>query len=339
MVKSPDQFRYDPDVGFTFLPNLQARIPHEAGGYLIKTNSLGFRDERVPDRDSAGRSRVFVFGDSFTAGDGVSNGKRYSDELERLVPGVEFYNFGLPGTGTDQQFIAFRKFAADRYCDLTIVAVLVENMRRITAQFRPAQAADGRAMLQPKPYFELHDGKLVRFHAPVPKGAISPDELDETRARAAVDRGGRYPALRKLVTTLGAKNIVQRLTAYQPVPDFDTASSPAWQLMRAILLAWREASRSPLLIVPLPLYQHIEESADATAYQTRFRELSEESGVAVHDVLPDLRRYSMDERRRFRFATDVHLTPFGHEAVARSLAPVVASMVTRPRVDRAEAAG
>jgi carbamoyltransferase len=337
-VQTPGQFRYDPDIGFTFLPNLQLRIPHESGGYLVKTNALGFRDERTPAASAGGRSRVFVFGDSFTAGDGVSNGKRYSDQLERLVPGVEFYNFGLPGTGTDQQFIAFTKTAAALDRELVIVAVLVENIRRVTAQFRPAQTFDGGVLLRPKPYFELHDGKLVRFHDPVPEGGVSADELDEVRASAAVDRGGRYPALRKLIKTLGVQDLVQRMTAYQPVPDFDSPSSPAWQLMRAILLAWREASRSPLLVVPLPLYQHIEETADASAYQERFRELAEETGIAVHDVLPDLRRHSPEERRRFRFNTDVHLTPLGHEAVARSIAPTVATMLEGLRANRAEPA-
>ena len=326
----PNQLRYDPDIGFTFVPNLQARISHETGGYLVRVNALGFRDDRTPGsaRDEQ-RRRILVFGDSFTAGDGVSNGKRFSDELARLVPGTDFYNFGLPSSGTDQQLIAFNKFARDLPCNLVIVAVLVENIRRITAQFRPAQSGDERIRFVPKPYFELHDGKLVRFHNPVPEESVDADELSQGLAGAAIDQGGRFPGLRKLIKSLGLKAVVQRLTGYQPVPDFDSSSSPAWLLMRALLLAWREASRSPLLVVPLPLYQHVEETADASAYQQRFRELASETGIAVHDVLPDLRRYSMEERRGFRFATDVHLTAAGHRAVARSLAPAVSALLDK----------
>lgn len=326
----PNQFRYDPDIGFTFVPNLQARIPHETGGYLVRANAFGFRDDRTPGSERDGqRRRVLVFGDSFTAGDGVSNGKRFSDELAKLLPGTDFYNFGLPGSGTDQQFIAFNKFARDLSCDLVIVAVLVENIRRVTAQFRPAQSGDGRIRFVPKPYFELHDGKLVRFHNPVPQETVDADELSQGLASAVVDQGGRFPGLRKLVKSLGLKKVVQRLTGYQPVPDFDSISSPAWLLMRALLLAWREASRSPLLVVPLPLYQHVEETADASAYQQRFRELASETGIAVYDVLPGLRRYSMEERRAFRFATDIHLTPAGHRAVAGSLAPAVSALLDK----------
>jgi lysophospholipase L1-like esterase len=327
----PNQFRYDSDIGFTFVPNFEGRIPHEMGGYLVRANALGFRDDRTPDSEHHDhRRRVFVFGDSFTAGDGVSNGKRFSDELARLLPETDFYNFGLPGSGTDQQLIAFNKFARDLSFDLVMVTVLVENIRRITAQFRPAQSADGRIRFVPKPYFELHDGKLVRFHNPVPKEAVAADELS---AGVVIDLGGRFSGLRKLIKSLGLKEVVQRLTGYQPVPYYDSSSSPAWLLMRALLLAWREASHSPLLVVPLPLYQHVEETADAIAYQQRFRELALETGIAVHDVLPDLRRYSMEERRGFRFATDVHLTPAGHQAVARSLAPAVNALLGKV-VDR-----
>ena len=322
-------FRFDPDVGFTFVPNIQTRIPHESGGYLVRTNALGFRDDRNPAERAGDRRRVFVFGDSFTAGDGVSNGKRFSDELERLVPGVQFYNFGLSATGTDQQFIAYRKFASGLACDLVIVAILVENIRRITAQFQPVLVQDGSYQFRPRPYFELHDGKLVRFHNPVTDETITAEELSRTQPDASVDTFGRFPALRKLVRSLGLKELMQRLTASQPVPDYDSKTSPGWLLMRQILLDWRAATPCPLLVVPLPLYHHIEEKADASAYQQRFAEFAAETGIAVHDVLPDLRGYTMEQRRQFRFATDIHFTPAGHQAVARSMAPAVVTALNR----------
>jgi carbamoyltransferase len=76
-----------------------------------------------------------------------------------------------------------------------------------------------------------------------------------------------------------------------------------------------------MVIVPLPLYQHVEETADATSYQARFTELSREVGRQVIDPLPELKKYDKSTRRGFRFAKDVHLTPDGHAAVARAVAP------------------
>lgn len=324
-------FRFDPDIGFTFVPNLQTRVPHETGGYLVRTNALGFRDDRDPAVATGDAQRVFVFGDSFTAGDGVSNGRRFSDELERLVPGTRFYNFGLSATGTDQQFIAFQKFASGLSYDLVIVAVLVENIRRITAQYQPLLGQDGGCQFRPRPYFKLQDGKLVRFHDPVPDETVTAEELAQTEPQASVDKFGRFPGLRKLVKSLGLKEVVQKLTAYQPVPDYDSKTSPGWLLMREILLAWRAASSSPVLVVPIPLYQHVEGTADPSAYQQRFAEFSAETGIAVHDVLPDLQGYTMEQRRQFRFASDVHLTPAGHQAVARSLAPAVVAALGQSR--------
>jgi lysophospholipase L1-like esterase len=316
-------------VGFTFLPNLQVRVPHESGGYLVRTNQWGFRDDRTPTRALGDKRRVLVFGDSFTAGDGVSNGKRFSDELERMIAEVEIHNFGLPGSGTDQQLIAFKKFASHLPCDLVIVAIVVENIRRVVARFRPARLPDGQLVLRAKPYFELRDGRLMRFHYPVPEDPIAADGKSGDGDNAIVDRGGRYPVLRRLFNRLGIRDFVQHMTGYQPVPDFASRSSSGWMLMRALLLAWRDASGCPLLVVPLPLYQHIERTADASAYRQRFRELTEETGIAVHDVLPDLWRYGTDERREFRFPNDVHLTPSGHTAIARSLAPAVGALLQR----------
>jgi GDSL-like Lipase/Acylhydrolase family len=319
------QFRYDPDIGYTFIPNLKMRHPHESGGYLVQTNAMGFRDERVPSATSTSK-QVLIFGDSFTAGDGVSNGQRFSDAVQRST-GADVFNFGLSGSGTDQQFIAYQKFARGLRCDVLVVAVLVENVRRITSQFRPQEADDKSVTFQAKPYFQLVDGKLVRYHDPVPQKPLTQDELALLSSDPSVDTGGRFRVLRGLVTALGLKETIQRLTEYQPVPDYDEPTSAGWRLMRAILLEWRAMHAGPMVVMPVPLYQHVEETASAAAYQRRFAELAAEADIIVHDVLPDLLRYEKVQRRAFRFATDVHLTPLGHTAIAESLGPRLSALL------------
>jgi len=135
-------FEYDPDIGYRFVPHLKTRVASPDGGYLLRTNGQGFRNDREFERDDA-TPRVLVFGDSFTAGDGVSNGNRYSDMLEPLLPGVQVHNFGLPGSGTDAQFICYRKVAEGAPCRAGVLAVLVENIRRIVSPYRPSQDAEG----------------------------------------------------------------------------------------------------------------------------------------------------------------------------------------------------
>lgn len=319
-------YEYHPIVGYRFIPNLRARIPHEGGGYLLQVNEAGFRSNRafVPAR-SHGTPRVLVFGDSFTAGDAVPNHERYTDLLEAGL-GAEVYNYGISSTGTDQQYLAWREFAQGVEHDAVVIAVFVENVRRVTARYRPHKDASGRYRIYAKPYYTLEGGKLELHHVP-PRA--EPLELDEMPAaeQAAVDSGGRFPLLRKVVTALGAREAMQRLTHYQPVPDYDSPDTEGWRLMRAILTQWVRALERPVVLMPLPLPQHIDGVCDAGGYRARFAELAAELGCTLHDPLPHFLKYSKAERRRLRWEQDIHFTPEGHRVLADSLAPVLRTLL------------
>jgi carbamoyltransferase len=323
-------FEYHPIVGYRFIPNLRARIPHESGGYLMQVNDAGFRSNRpcVAAR-KPGVSRVMVFGDSFTAGDAVPNHERYTDLLEASLD-AEVYNFGLSSTGTDQQYLAWREFARDIEHDVVVIAVFVENVRRVTARYRPHRDSSGRERIYAKPYFTLEREKLNLHHVP-PRA--EPLELHEMapQEQQTVDSGGRFLLLRKVVAAIGAKNAMQRLTHYQPVPDYDSPDTNGWRLMRAIIAQWVRALDRPVVLMPLPLPQHIDEVCDATGYQARFAELAAELGCTLHDPLPDFLTYAKAQRRRFRWEKDIHFTPEGHRVLADSLAPVLARLLaSRP---------
>ncbi len=323
-------FQYDPAIGYRFIPGLRARVQHEGGGYLVRVNQAGFRCEHeLSSAKRPGCFRVLLFGDSYTAGDGVSNPQRYGDLLEQRIPGLEVLNFGLPGTGTDQHYLIHREVAPKLEHDLVVIGLLVENIRRVAARFRPYATRGGRPLILAKPYFSLGaDGELTLQHVPVPKRPL-PDDVLPPDERDRVDRGGRLPWLRALVNRAGprAKEWAQRLSRYQPLPGYDSPQEPAWQLLRAILERWASEAKRPILICPIPLYQYVEGSASPQAYQARFAELSAPPRIAIHDPLPDLRRHPAEARRGFRFRIDPHPTPAGHRALAESLATAL-----RPRV-------
>jgi lysophospholipase L1-like esterase len=321
--------QHHPSIGYTFIPGIRARVnlPHENAGYLIKVNQSGFRCEHeFAPAKRLGTVRALLFGDSFTAGDGVSNAQRYGDQLERKIPGLEVYNFGLPGTGTDQHYLAYQEFAAGIEHDLLILGVTVENIGRVAARFRPYINEHGNTVIYAKPYYLLQDNGLELKNVPVAKEPFTKSDMSGEDANH-VDWGLPLANLRKFARSLGLRDLAQKVTRFQPVPDYSRPDNPKWLVMRAILEEWIRKSPVPVLLMPVPLFPFIEGTSDPGPYQARFRELATATGCALHDPLPDLRKYSIGERRAFRFEKDVHLTPAGHAALAASLVPAVEQVI------------
>ena len=319
--------QHHPRTGRIFLPSLKARVMHEGGGYLVATNAAGFRNGREFHTErSNGKRRILVFGDSFTAGEGVSNKHRYTDVLEAALGDAEIYNYGVPGTGTDQHYLIYDAFAQSVPCDLIVISVLVENIRRVAARFRPFTTPDGSIRLLPKPYFTLDEGRLVLHNVPVPTASFSREELDAEQERH-IDESGRFPLARKVVNALGLRDVAQQLTSYQPVPQYDDPENADWKLMRAVMSRFIDECHAPVLLMPIPLHQHVEGTARAGGYQARFHETAQAHGCHLHDPLPDLQAYSGEEKRAFRFAKDVHPTPAGHAALAQSMLPAVSRIL------------
>ena len=162
--------RYHAQFGHLYTPNLIARLPNERGGFYVRTNSLGFRsDLEFQSSRSDKRPRILFFGDSYTAGDGCDNNERFA-ELVGQALNAEVYNYGLSGSGTDQQLLIFEEYAHQVEADLIVLAVMIENIERIQVGYREAiDRVSGQKVLVPKPYFRLTDDELQLNHVPVPR--------------------------------------------------------------------------------------------------------------------------------------------------------------------------
>ncbi|MEX0641418.1 MAG: hypothetical protein WD468_01890 [Pirellulales bacterium] len=321
--------KYHPRIGYTFMPSVKSRIPWETGGYLVRTNAAGFRSdlEFVKDR-APGTFRAILFGDSQTAGDGVANAQRYSDLVATLVPNLEVFNYGLPATSTDQHHLTYLD-CADVDHDLLVIGMHVENIGQVIHRFRPYKDADGNEVIYAKPYYLLEREDLVLHHVPVPKAPLTRATMSADDARY-VDWGVPYAGIRDVVKKLGMRDLMQKITRFQPVPDYESPGRAKWLLLRKILETWIRGSKTPVLVFLVPMWPFIEESSDPTDYQARFRELADDTGCYLHDPLPDLWKYAASERRAFRFKVDPHFTPRAHAALAASLA----SAIERIMVDR-----
>lgn len=297
-------FEHDATFGHRYIPHLRIRVRHEGGGYLLRTNGDGFRHDRELAEPKGGSTcRVLLLGDSTTAGDGVSNGHRYSDLIERSCPHVDVVNLAISGTGTDQQFLVLDHLADVLHFDLVVLGLLVGNIKRNVARYRAWTTADGATTFLPKPYFELSaNGDLTLGHVPVP--------------RAPLD---------VMTHPVTPDSLVGRVTrpvpsTYQPLPEYDSADNPAWRLMAAILARLRDRVKTPVWLFVIPEPPYIDEKATPTRYQQRFSDLASRIDVSICDPLEAMLRVPFETRRRMRFPHDPHPNRDGHAFLAAELA-------------------
>jgi lysophospholipase L1-like esterase len=322
-------YQYHPVIGYVKMPDMQFRLRFSDGAFRYRTNHAGFRGngEFVTSK-APGTKRVLVYGDSFTEGGCVPDGVRYTDRLSDAL-GAEVYNLGISGTGTDQQYLIHREIGSTYEHDLIVIAVWMENIRRNVATSRVHGDQQGRHWVTPKPYFELGpDGELQLRNQPVPRPVAAEDagtEVMSTVDQGTLGRTGITGRIAEVVDRMGpdAKRLAQRISRWQPYPEYEDPEGLPWQLTRRILERWCAESATPVVIVPIPVYQYIERTSSSRAARDRFAELHAPPKVRVHDPLPDLWSHSPADRRAFRFANDHHFTPAGHQALADSLEPVL----------------
>jgi carbamoyltransferase len=292
-------FEYHPLIGWWHLPNLYARVPLGQTYHRVITNAVGMRSERnYPKVRTSGRKRVIFLGDSYTAGDGVSNGDRFTDLLERRYPNLDAMNFGLNGSGTDQQLLILESMAREYEADALVICICVENIARNLYDCFPS--FDWREQLvayRPKPNFVLNGGKLELHNTPVPKERRMAGELGDWH--------------------YGFPYIPGENDAYAIYKD---SSSLHWLTMKAILCRmFAGVSGVPVFIVPMPMYNHYLGDNGPT-YLPRFAELADDDrSIHLVDLLPAMHAVPMVERRGFRFPDDPHYTAAAHKLVADAL--------------------
>ena len=334
---SRNLFEYHPVLGYRYIPGLRASVRHEGGGYRVRTNAWGFRSDHDFTQDkSDGRYRVALFGDSYSAGEGVSNGQRFGDLLEGQLPQIAVFNLALPGTGTDQQYLAFREYGTRLSADLLLICPLVENiLRNLDSERLTQSSSQGELVMRPKPYFQLQAGELQLRHVPVPKRVtpladisaerlpgnaerVSPMRRQLRKVNAAIDR--RLPGFREWT---------QRVRQLSLPAEYRSPNDPAWLLMSAILRRWIEEAGAPVVLCPIPNFAHLFKTASADDYRARFGELAHQTGAELIDLLPSLWRHPAAVLKQSRFPHDEHPNRLGHQLLAEAMAPHLARLARR----------
>lgn len=288
-------FEYHPQIGWWHIPNMYARLPLGGEFHNFQTNSIGMRSSKEYLKNiPKNKKRILILGDSYTAGDGVCNDKRFSDILENRYPNLEVMNFGLNGSGTDQQLLIFETIAKDFDADAYIFCICIENIARNLCTCRPSfDFKEHSIIYRPKPYFTIYNDGLQLQNVPVPLEKRSADNLGDWQCS--------FPYLKEYPN--------------DPYAIYHDANGPYWILMKKILERFMEQiHHKPIFILPMPMYTHYLGEAPPS-YLPRFNELENLNKKRyILDVLPSMKAHP--SRNNFRFPTDPHYTQSAHALLA-----------------------
>jgi hypothetical protein len=329
--------RHHPILGYEYAPGTRYTLLRPGGGdYVLAVNSAGIRSSRDYSLEKPPATfRILAFGDSFAAGQFLSNEHRFSEILERRVPGLEVINFGLEGTGTDQQVLMYEHVGRRYEHDAVMLLPFLQNIRRNMVEARPSLDPEtGRQVLLPKPRFALVDGRLELRNVPVPDERRPFDEGDAATLRGTDADVGLSrqvkDGLSRLWLVQQAKKVLYPLLRYDPFPEYKDPRSAEWLLMAALIRRFKElAGQRPLVIVPLFYVSYVRYGM-SRAYWQRFGSLADGRGTYAIDVLPHFRRLGPDAIRCFQEPHDAHLSADGHLVLADALAAEMRSMGLLP---------
>lgn len=152
----PEQFRlpYDHDPELGWYP-----VPGKETGLGDRINSIGLRDVEPADE---GRPTMLFVGDSFTYGNGVKVGERFSDLLRSELPQFRVVNAGVAAYGTDQEFLLLRRLWPRFKPSVVVLIVCVDNDREDNS----TNSRHGHTL---KPYLVQVNGEWHFRGLPVPR--------------------------------------------------------------------------------------------------------------------------------------------------------------------------
>ena len=149
-------YRYDPDLGWAPVPNASAAFTGSRT-VAVSNNSIGLRDI---EHDRGGRPRILFIGDSFTWGFDVETKDRFTEILRARMPQADIVNAGVPGYGTDQEYLLLEKIWDAVRPDVVVLIYCSDNDRgdnssnmRYDGYYKPylEQTADGRWQFRGQP--------------------------------------------------------------------------------------------------------------------------------------------------------------------------------------------
>lgn len=300
--------RYDPELGWAAIPNLDLPSMYGPGGFL-RTNSQGFRGaddytEAVPP----GKRRVICSGDSVTFGYGVDDEHTWCRMLETIDPRLETINMGLSGYGVDQAYLWYKRDAARFQHQVHLFAPITDDFRRMQSS---------KFLGYGRPLLVVEDGRLVVTNVPVPAGSFQLPWWTEVRRHLWSLRS--VQAVRRLKQSLSessgevmAASLDEQTAKAGPDREAAVVVSKLLQDLKRL----NEARGSILVVVYLP--SHNDRGPDTVFWTGVVERECEMLGIPFLNLLKDFDRLPRAEAARLYLPGDrEHFSRKGNEYVAR----------------------
>lgn len=329
--------RHDPELGWTLRPGAEQRGE--------RANAEGFRSDReYAPLPPSGTARIVVSGDSFTHCDDVSNAEAWPAVMERTagIP-LEVLNLGVPGYGTDQALLRWRRLGRGRGAAVAVLGVMSENIYRVVNTFRPFYQPRGTLPFA-KPRFLLEGEGLRLLENPLPSLDAYRDLLArpaETLARVGAHdhfygtRAHDGPHMR--LQTVRLVSAIARISVSDGIRDpfrpgvvrFYDERSEAFEVLARICETFaddaRAAGATPVVVL-FPKRSDVEDRrAHDQASYAPLRDRLERRKILVADMgAPLLLVSRMADERGERweerlFQRGGHYSTYGNEVVAEEM--------------------
>lgn len=299
--------RYDPELGWVSLPNVDSPN-HYGAGRDLHTNSRGFRGRaETVDPIPSGQHRVICSGDSFTLGWGVADDDAWCAVLGKAFPGLETVNMGQGGYGVDQAYLWYRRDGMSLEHDLHIFAYTVMDFERMLHR---------RFEGYGKPVLALQGDSLVVTNVPAPQRGAAWRMGERVTTAVRATRLAEF--MNRLVKTRASS---ASETAARDSAAFDVAAAVVRQLA-----AIHRRRASTLILVHLPV-QGDYYMTTSDVFLRRMSVVAAAEGVSFVDLVAPFRAMPRDSVNGQFLLGDSHYASAGNRWVARQLEPFIRSSI------------
>ena len=312
-------FMPDVAIGYRLRPHARTRFVTSEFDTEIAVNAQGVRDDADIGPKPANERRIVVLGDSLVLSVQVAQQQTFCTRLEESLnrPGAavryRVINAGVQGYGPVEELLFFRQVARALQPDLVIETIFVGNDAEEADRSAPRLRDDTRSQGA-----GLSDSFITRLRRLTRRSMVL--QVLRLRAASVTDR------LPRLGTP--PEPPLQSYAAH-PAPRIDEGLRISRDCVQAIAAeAAAGGARTMVMLMPARFqvndvdYRNLKEAVDGAggtlvrdAATARFAAALAPLSLPVFDALPPLKAAGPD----VFFLQTVHLTPRGHEVVARAL--------------------